>query len=392
MIETAERANALPRQVASRPIAVTHVITSLATGGAEMMLLKLLSATDRSRFRSSVIALSGDGPVASRLRGIGVPVKLLELTPAQVLRGALELGVELRSQKPDLVQTWMYHADLLGSVASVAVRRVPLVWNIRCGRLDREIDKRTTIWASRACALGSGAVPKRILCCSQASLEAHAAAGYARTKMQVVPNGFDTDEFRPQPQYRRAVREELGLGPDDLLGGLIARFNGAKDHVTFCGAAHIACHADPRIHFVLCGDGVTPANPELKALAGDRCHLLGRCDDIPAIMAALDFAISSSAIEGFPNVIGEAMSCAVPCVATDAGDSRVIIGDTGLVVPTRNAPALAAGILEMVRMGSEARAQLGQRARRRIIEHFSLAAAVRQYESVYEELATRCAG
>lgn len=377
------------------PIAVTHVITTLGSGGAEMMLLKLLGGTDRSRFRSSVIALSGEGPIAERIRRLGVAVTCLNLRAAQPLRSIWTLGVRLRLQAPDVVQTWMYHADLLGALASVAVPRARLVWNIRCGGLQRAVDKRTTIWASRVCAFGSGRIPDRILCCSRAALETHAAAGYARRKLQSIPNGFDTGEFRPDPHRRATVRRELGIGPETLLGGVVARWDRAKDHGTFCAAARIACAADRRIRFVLCGYGITRENSELWSRlvengVADRCHLLGRRDDIPAIMASLDFAVSASVVEGFPNAIGEAMSSGVPCVATDAGESRVLIGDTGAIVPVRDAAALGAAIVDMSRMDAGARNRLGQKARRRIIEHYSLDLAVRRYEDVYEELATRC--
>jgi glycosyltransferase involved in cell wall biosynthesis len=119
--------------------------------------------------------------------------------------------------------------------------------------------------------------------------------------------------------------------------------------------------------------------------------LLGRREDMPAVMSSLDVLASSSVVEGFPNVLGEAMSCAVPCVATDAGDSRIIIGNTGIVVPIGDASSLAAGILQIVRMGTAERTALGQRARQRIIDDFSLARAVQSYERLYDELTEPCA-
>ena len=158
-----------------RPIAVSHVITTLSTGGAEMMLLKLLGGTDRSRFRSSVISLAGEGALAGKLRSLGVPVCALQVQPRGAISGLWRLACELRRHDPDIIQTWMYHADLLGGMASLALPRVPLVWNIRCGRLDRSIDKRSTIWISRACAGASRLLPARIICCSRACFETHAA-------------------------------------------------------------------------------------------------------------------------------------------------------------------------------------------------------------------------
>jgi glycosyltransferase involved in cell wall biosynthesis len=375
---------------------VTHVITSLGRGGAETMLLKLLRATDSARFRSSVISLSGDGPLADKIRQTGARVQTLSLRGPRALAAPWKLVRSLRRERPDVVQTWMYHADFCGGLATVGLPGTPLVWNIRCGRLERTVDKRTTIWISRLCATLSHRLPTRILCCSEASLRAHSSTGYDRSRMQVIPNGFDLDEFRPDPLARRAVREDLGLDRETLLVGIAARFDGAKDYRSFCEAAGRIRREHPRAHFLLCGDGVTACNPALRtwitaAGIATQCHLLGPREDMPRILASLDIAVSSSRVEGFPNVLGEAMSCGVPCVATDAGDSRSIVGDTGYIARAGAAVSLAAGISTLIEIGAERRAALGELARRRVQERFAIAATARQYERVYEELATLCA-
>jgi glycosyltransferase involved in cell wall biosynthesis len=393
----AERDHAAARRAPSRvrPIRVAHVITTLSTGGAEMMLYRLVRSMDRQRFLNSVISLSGGGAAAEMIREAGVAVKTLDLRGRNGLRGLAGLVRELWSSRPDVVQTWMYHADLLGGLASLTVPRVPVVWNIRCGRLDRTFDRRSTIWISRLCAAASRMLPARILSCSQSACEVHAAAGYARPKMQVIPNGFDTVEFRPDAACRSALRKELGIAPGTLLIGLVARFDRAKDHATFFEAAARVGQQEPGVHFVLAGENVTRDNSVLagwvdKAGIAGRCSLLGRRQDVARIMAALDIAVSSSVVEGFPNAVGEAMACGVPCAATDAGDSRRLVGETGVLVPVRNPEALAAGILQLIAAGPATRLALGALARRRIQEHFSIASVARQYEQVYEELA-RCA-
>lgn len=361
-----------------------------------MMLLRLLREMNRQAFQSSVITLSGEGVVADHIRRIGVPVTSLDIRYDRVISGTRQLVKKLRQQQPDIIQTWMYHADLLGSVASVYLPGVPLIWNIRCGRLERSIDKLSTIWISRACAALSRFRPAAIVCCSQASFESHASAGYTRKKMRVIPNGFDTDTFRPRHHAQRALRQELGTCPDAILVGLVARFNPAKDHATFCRAAGIVATLDPRVHFVLCGEGVTAANATLAAQRqapglASRFHLLGRRDDVPQVMAGLDLLVSSSIVEGFPNVIAEAMSCGVACIATDVGDSRAIVGDAGFIVPIRDASALAASILKAIQLPDSERAALSVAARRRIREQFALSNTVQKYEHLYQELAPTCA-
>jgi len=376
-------------------IAVTHVITSLATGGADMMLARLVRAMDQRRFSNSVISLCCGGAAADRIRAAGITVRLLGLDGGQRVRRFAELALELRRQKPNLIQTWMYHADLLGGLASVAVPGVPLLWNLRCGRLDPAIDKRSTIWISRVCAALSRYFPARILSCSEAAREVHISVGYRAAKMLVIPNGFDTDEFRPDATRRLNFRRELGLPPDTLLIGSAARFNGAKDHATFFEAAGRVHQREPRVQFVLCGQNVVPENRQIEAWAARAgvagcCHLMGRRDDISRILPALDIFVSSSFVEGFPNALGEAMSCGVPCVSTDAGDSRRLVGERGFIVPVRDPAALAAAVLRMIDIGPEKRAALGALARRRISECFEMAAVARQYEQVYEEMTAGC--
>ena len=380
----------------SRRIRVSHVITTLGTGGAERMLAKLVGAMDRSAFRNSVVGLGGEGAVAQQIRSVGVPVRALDLRLAHAPAAPFLLAAELRRQQPDIIQTWMYHADLLGTAASLALPRVPLVWNVRTAGLDASLHKQTTLWVGKACAAASAYFPARIVCCSQAALDGHAAAGYPECRLRVIPNGFDTDVYRPDPRHRASVREEFGVGPDVLLAGMVARYDPAKDHRTFFNAARIIADAAPGVRFVLCGEGVTARNPDfmrpLEATGiADRFILSGHREDMPRLMAALDIAVLSSLVEGFPNVLGEAMACGVPCVATDVGDCRSIIGDTGFVVPVRDASALAAAALSLIGESAGRRRARGSMARRRIIEQFSLDAAVRRYEELYEELTSPCA-
>ena len=180
-----------------------------------------------------------------------------------------------------------------------------------------------------------------------------------------------------------------------MLIGLVARFDPMKDHGNFFrGARHLLNEAEEKdnLHFVLAGRGIDAANAALKDFISEyglenRTHLLGERTDIPFVTSALDIATSSSTGEGFPNAVGEAMACGVPCVVTDVGDSAWIVGDTGRIVPPREPTALAEAWGELICMEDERRRSLGEAARRRIIENFSIDTVVRQYEAVYEGLA-----
>ncbi|OPY60148.1 MAG: putative glycosyltransferase EpsF [Pelotomaculum sp. PtaU1.Bin065] len=372
---------------------ILHIITGLNTGGAEMMLYKIISDIDRAAVAVEVISLLNIGAVGRKIQDLGVPVHALGMrrgvpNPLYILR----LARRLREDPPNCIQTWMYHADLIGGLAAKLAGSIPVTWGIRHSNLDPQGTKRTTLWAAKACARLSRRLPARIVCCSEASRRVHTELGYAADKMVVIPNGFDLAVFKPDPKARLDVRQELGIPEEGLLIGLIGRFAPQKDHYNFvCAAAHLnACL--PNIHFLLCGAGVTRENPELIKWISDagilsQCHLLGEREDMPRLTASLDIATSSSYSEGFPNVIGEAMACGVPCVVTDAGDSALIAGKTGKVVPPKDPRALSEGWLELLKMNAEGRKRLGWAARQRIEEHFSLPSIVNKYNALYKEVA-----
>jgi len=373
-------------------IKVVHIITGLSTGGAEMMLYNLLSRMDRTAFDPQVISLTNIGSIGGKIRALGVPVRAMGMRRSMPNPlGVLRLAHRLRKARADVIQTWMYHADLVGGLAAKIARDIPLAWGIHSSNLDPQGVKRRTIWTVMVCARLSRWLPTRIVCCSVASRRVHMEQGYTADKMVVIPNGFDLDAFRPDPAARLTVREELGISNEALLIGLVARFDPQKDHRNFVQAAALLHARVPDVHFLLCGNGITWENRDLAGLidtAGIRncCHLLGLRDDVPRLLAALDIASLSSSY-GDPMVIGEAMACGVPCVVTDVGDSALIVGETGRVVPPKDWEALAAAWREMIEIGAEERKQLGLAARRRIEEHFSLAAIVERYQALYKEIA-----
>ena len=215
--------------------------------------------------------------------------------------------------------------------------------------------------------------------------------GYAGEKMVVIPNGFDLRSFHPDPEARQSVRGELGLTPSTPLVGLVARFDTEKDHRTFVQAAARLHAVMPEVHFLLCGEDVDPKNPRLTAWltsteVQSQCHLLGPRNDMPRMTAALDIATSSSYGEGFPNVVGEAMACGVPCVVTDTGESAMIVGDTGRVVPPRDPAAMADGWRQVLQSDCSVREALGIAARRRVESEFDIAAIARHYRELYDDI------
>jgi glycosyltransferase involved in cell wall biosynthesis len=378
-------------------IRVAHIITGLGVGGAETMLYKLVSSMDRASFDLEVISLMDIGPIGLRIEALGIPVRALGMRPGAASPAhLLRLARWLRQFRPDVIQTWMYHADLVGGLAAWLARCPSLAWGIRHSNLDPTKNKRSTILTAKACAKLSRQLPARIVCCSEASQQIHSRLGYDADRMIVIPNGFDLSAFHPDSSARQSVREELCLAMETPLIGQVGRFHPQKDYQTFAQAAALL-HADrPDVHFVLCGDQLTWQNQTLKgwlekAGVTSVCHLLGARLDIPRLDAAFDLAASSSSLgEGFPNVIGEAMACEVPCVVTDVGDSALIVGDTGRIAPPQSPEAFAAAWRDLLSMSLHQRQQLGRAARCRVQELFNLPNITRRYEALYKEMATSC--
>jgi glycosyltransferase involved in cell wall biosynthesis len=210
--------------------------------------------------------------------------------------------------------------------------------------------------------------------------------------MEVIPNGFDLHEFRPDSAARLSLRGELKIAEDAVVIGMAARFHPQKDHHTFIQAAARLHTQMPEVHYLLCGDDVTLQNTQLAewieiASIGDFCHLLGPRRDMPRFFAAIDIATTSFAgNEAFPLVIGEAMACGAPCVVTDVGDSALIVGETGRVVAPGNPDELAEAWRELINAGPRVRHHLGIAARRRIQQHFALPVVVERYQTVYAQL------
>ena len=377
----------------NRRLKILHVITSLNIGGAETMLYRLFKSMDATRFENQVVSLIRPGPVGERIRALGIPVSSLDMWPGRLsLKGLFSLARLMRRESPDLVQTWLYHADMLGALAA-RMTGEPVIWNIRASNMDMSFYRRLSSVVLNACIQLSG-WPQAVIANSNAGLAYHKQLGYHPRRWVHIPNGIDIVQFQPNPTARMVLRNELGLEPDTMLIGLIGRFDPMKDHDNFFQAASLLVTKSADVHFVVAGNGVEPSNLSFRdyldreELRG-HLHLLGQRDDISNLTAALDIASSSSSFgEGFSNTIAEAMSSGIPCVVTDVGDSAYLVGETGIVVPPMNPQALAEGWQRMIAMGVEGRNTLGAAARQRIQQNFQQDEIARQYERLYESVLT----
>jgi glycosyltransferase involved in cell wall biosynthesis len=362
--------------VSARPRKILHVITDLNVGGAETMLTRIATARPGVADETFVASLIPSGFYADRLRAAGVTVSEFDFrTPWGALSGLVRLARMIARVRPDIVQGWMYHGDLAALLALKMSRvRAPLAWGIRCSELDLRQYGVVLRGVIKACAALS-AMPDLVTANSVAGMEAHRALGYRPRRAEIVANGIDVDRYKPDATARSAVRNELAIADDVILLAHVARRDPMKDHEGF-----LATMAElPDIQALAIGVGTE----DLPRAAN--VHRLGRRVDVPRLLAAADVVVSSSAFgEGFSNVLAEGMACGLPAVATDVGDARLILGDTGLVVTPRDPRKLAGAVDTLARESRAARVARGQRARERIVDHFSLERAIGRFAEVYE--------
>jgi glycosyltransferase involved in cell wall biosynthesis len=357
-----------------------HVISNLDVGGAERMLTQLATARGGWAADTVVVSLLPGGFHADVLRGAGIRVIELNFrTAAGIVGGVLELVRTIRRFRPAVVQGWMYHGDLLawlGLVLAGRRRHSRLIWSIRCS--DMDLDRYGTALRAvvRICALLSSR-PDLVTANSAAGMRVHAALGYRPRRTEIIPNGIDVARFKPDAEHRLAVRRELGIAEQAVVVAHVARVDPMKDHDGFLAAMA----ALPDVHAILIGRGT-------EQLAGaPNLHRLGHRSDVPRLLAAADAIVSSSAFgEGFSNAVAEGMACGLPAIATDVGDAREIIGDAGIVVPPRAPDALAAAMRSFADQPWDHRAALGQRARARICETFTIEQALARFSSAYQRM------
>ena len=375
------------RHSSEPPVTVLHLITGLETGGAERMLLHLVSRADRARLRPVVVSMTGPGTMGPLIERAGVPLRSLGMRRGVPdPRGVARLARILREFRPAVLQTWLYHADLLGLI----VRRLGLVPHLAWGLQGTETIDTPVV---RRLLARFSASPDAVVTVSRAGQRFHEGIGYHPRRWVHLPNAFDTSALRPDAEARRHGRAALGIAEDRVAILLPARYHPMKDHGNFLAAAARLAPAHPEALFVLAGAGTETVNPALSGMIGayglgDRILRLGERRDLERLYPAFDMVTLSSAFgEALPMVLGEAMSCGIPCVATDSGDAALVIGDTGVVVPPRDPAALAAGWERLVALGPAGRQALGERARARIVEHYDLDRVVPRFTALYEEIA-----
>lgn len=372
---------------------ILHIITGLDQGGAERSLVNLLGSDFSRRFDNRVLSLGGLGHYGLLLRERGIGVDALDLKGAgSIPAGLTRLRRVVRHARPDIIQGWMYHGNLFAEAARLFWPSARTAWNVRQSLYDLAAEKRGTQMVIRLLKMFSGR-PRAILYNSHQSRTHHESFGFATARGRVIPNGFDTKRWRPDAERRSLFRKTLGLKERARVLGFVGRFHPQKDVPTFLAAAAGAMTAHPDLHVVMVGEGLGADGAALAhwrgRLPNGRFHPLGRRDDVERILPGFDLFCLSSSSEAFPNVLGEAMACGLPCIATDVGDCARLMGGAGRIVPPGDAVQMAKAIGDIASMDLAQRAEIGEAARARIIATYGLDATVDAYAELYDMIMKR---
>jgi glycosyltransferase involved in cell wall biosynthesis len=347
------------------------------------MLFKLLKYSNKKRYYHEVISLINKGIYGEKIEELGVKVHCLRLNKKNIISSLIK--ARNISKNFDVIDTWLYHADIFGFIVAKILLNKKLIWNIRHSNLDKEANKPSTL---RIIKINSF-LSKYVDCItynSNKALENHIKFGYEDKNSVVIPNGFELDKFKFDLESRIRVRKELGLNEAQKAIITVGRWDIQKDYYTLLKSLNELKKHNKNFKMIMCGTNLDYSNEELTDLIDkyelrENIILLGRREDIPAILSAADIYVSSSLGESFSNAIGEAMACELPCIVTDVGDSKLIVGDTGKVIESKDYIALYNAILSYI--NAKDLKEYGEKARTRVIENYDIRYVVRLFEANY---------
>ena len=356
---------------------ILHIITGLTTGGAERSIYNLLKGGLIQSFDNSVISLSDRGTFGQDIEALGVPVYCLNIkSPLGYLQGLLAFRKLIRDIEPDVIQGWMYHGNIVSVLGRSLCRGEPEVsWNIRHSLYDLSQEKFSIRLAIRVNRLLSGKVGK-IVYNSRVSKNQHEKFGLNSSNGIIIPNGFDTNIWFQTLERKKSALARTGIPENAIVVGHIGRYHSMKGHDKFVRIAIKIANDFDNVHFLMIGKGVCENNfSQLFALNLElraRFHFPGEILDLPNLICAIDVLCLTSLFgEGFPNVIGEAMSSNIPCVASNVGDSASVVGETGHIVYSVEDDDFASALADILRIDNDSRRALGKSARDRIEKNTS---------------------
>jgi glycosyltransferase involved in cell wall biosynthesis len=368
---------------------IVHIITGLGDGGAEHTLFKICKYDNFNKH--IVISLKGPGKYFLLLNKSGIKVYCLNIKFFSIHK-IFSLIKLLHVLKPDVVQTWLVHADFLGGIAARLAGIKNIIWNIRYSNFKIGKAKLTTILIIKILAKLSFSIPLSIIINSKKAKKIFTIEGYDRKKLKFIPNGFDLSILKPQKFQKISFKKKIKIKKLLPLIGNVARYDKKKDHLNLLNALSLIREKNINFFCTLVGSNIDKKNfiliSEIKRLKlSNNVRLLGQNDNILQVMNGLDvFVQSSSYGEGFPNVVAESMACGTPCIVTDVGDAGLIVGKTGWIVPPNNPNNLAKAIEKALNeMRTKNWNKRRHKARLRIKENFNISKMLQSYNEVWSK-------
>ena len=373
-------------------IVILHAIGGLEQGGAELFLERLLlSRRNAENEKHIVVSLNRLGPIGLRLQKAGFVVYSLSISSfISALASSLRLINILKRENPCIIQTWMYRADFFVGIVSYIFGYKNIAWGIRTTYLPKKGVSKTALLRF-FCSVLSYFVPRKIILAAVASKDYHVKKLYSKDKMCVIPNGYKIPCDSNVKQWRDQARFDLGLSQGDTLVGAVGRFTPEKDYSNLLQSYRIVLNKYPKLKFLIIGKDIKWNNLELRGLielAGisKSLILIDEVENIFLYYSAMDVFVLGSKTEGFPNVLAEAMSFGIPCVSTDVGDAKFILGDAGVVTAKESPGSLATGLISILDLPLDQRIKMGIQGSTRIKNHFSIESSAKQYMDVYRQI------
>lgn len=372
---------------------ILHIISGLRRGGAESILYRLCQHDKENRH--VIISLTDsqdDGMIHNKNN---VSVHKLNFSNRKInLFELFKLYKHIKKIKPDVVQTWMIHADMIGGIVARLAGVNNIFWSVHYTNLVKGKSKRLTILLTKINAFLSHFIPKKIIYCAEKSKEVQESLGFKKTKGVVIQNGYDVESFVQNTSLGLKFRNELDIHPEAFVIGHVGSYHPLKDQANLVEALTLLDQRGFNFYAAFAGDNLDNNNSYLVSLLknkglSNRVHLLGRRNDIISIMNGIDLFILSSESEAFPNVLNEAMACGTPCVSTDVGDASIILGDTGWIVPSKDSESLYSSVIKAAQEKESNHRSWSQRSiacRQRIVQKFSLEKMVKKYKEVWMSL------
>ncbi len=361
---------------------IIHIVGGLGSGGTENMLYKIVKYSDRTKYYHEVISLTDEGTFGSKIRSEGINVYTLNINIKNLVQSLFK--AKRICVDSDLISTWLYHPDLFGFIVAKVLLKKKIVWNIRHNNLDKNTNKARTLRIVKINSWLSKYIDS-ITYNSNQAFENHKLIGYKNEKSSVIPNGFELDIFKFDKNFRMGLRRELNIDLDEKVIITVGRWNIQKDYYTLFNSLYKLNELKTSYKMLMVGTNLDKSNAELTALIEkfnlkDRVLLLGRRDDIPALLSVADIYVSSSLGESFSNSIGEAMACELTCVVTDVGESKTLVDKTGYIVSSQDYLGMASALADALK---NTKVERNVKARRRILEEYDIKSIVKRYEEKF---------